>query len=621
MNFALTLMLELSLLIPLFSGLLEIIFRRGYILTACSLLTLILLVFSYLYVHGQIIIRYLNIGNLSLALSFSKTWILYAIAATLIIFLVELYSIGYLWDDYRRAWFFSFSGLMHFGTLLLFFSDDLITIAISWNILELCSYALIGHWYRDEVERYVGEGVRFRDMILIWSPSQAAYRAIVITSAGTSMMLVASCLAYSYIGSVLLTSLAKLKNNLIQILILIASLVPSAQVPFTEWLYTAMAGPTPASAMIHSTTLVNVGAFTILKIASYLPCPHSTIETFLIYVIISTIVSGLIGIASREVKVILAASTTIYVGLLLYTSLLYWYTLNPEYLLLGLIILLAHGLSKACLFMTCGYTMHLAKTGFVDDVKVFLRFRQSYLALLLASVNLFGILAPSLGFIMTEKSIELSPSIMIPLLLISHIVSIILLMKIILRFWKLRKCGVESIDELELKDRFMEYSIFIIMVLPYLLYSVLRMSVEITVLTLVSQLIIIVTILLCTYFTDKIKLEKLTRVLKYRLALPYVTDVVISKSILRLSSLIYSVTRRVDHVIHSVDIFKLAHAIRNIDFRVDREIHFEIPRQFLNRICKIIQRIHVEKLIRDLTYSSIIIALILMITIIVLHMV
>jgi len=608
--------LTLSIILPLIGSLIEIFLRRGVALSVLTSITLMILIFLLFHVSAQIVIPYFRYGDVVFELLIDKTWITYALAATLIILLVEVYSIGYLWDDYRRGWFFFFSGLMHFGTLLLLFAGDLITITIAWNILELCSYALIGHWYRDEPERYVGEGLKFRDMTLLWSPSSAAYRAIVITSLGTSSMLVASCIAYSLTGSVLLKSLTHVKSTIFYILILLSILVPSAQIPFTEWLFTAMAGPTPASAMIHSTTLVNAGAFTIFKIGSYAPCMHGIIMTIvLIYVLLSTIISGIIGLASREVKVILAASTTIYVGLLLYVSLLYWITHMSILLILGLIILLAHGLSKACLFMTCGYTMHLAKTRFLDEVKVFLRFKPSFIALILASANLFGVVVPSLGFLMTEMSIEYSPPYTIPLLLISHIISIALLMKIILTFWDLRRRGVESIDEVEVKDLTMEVPTLVMMVLPYVLFVIFHPYVKLTILTGVSLSIAMLTIIACMYLKSRVKS---VRVLKVRLGLPYVIDKLFGGGFRKLCILIYHASSILDNYIHGINILRIASRIRSIDLKIDYRLHIRGPRVFVEKLCRIVNRIHIDKVVRDLAYISTIIVIVMMVVVIVL---
>ncbi|NPA24015.1 MAG: hypothetical protein GXO23_06960 [Crenarchaeota archaeon] len=612
-------LLIISILLPLLGSLAEIFSRRGIILTTLTALTLALLIVCLPHLATGLSIQYFSYSNIVLELHICRIWDMYAIAATLIILLVEIYSIGYLWDDYRRGWFFFFSGLMHFGTLLLLFAGDLITITIAWNVLELCSYALIGHWYRDEPERYVGEGISMRDMVLLWSPSAAAYRAIVITSLGTSTMLVASCIAFARTGSLLLTSLRHLKSMMFDIFIILAVLVPSAQVPFTEWLFTAMAGPTPASAMIHSTTLVNAGAFTIFKIGSYVPCPHGLLlEIVLIYVILSTIVSGLIGVASREVKVILAASTTIYVGLLLYVSLLYWSTGATSLMMLGLIILLAHGLSKACLFMTCGYMMHLSKTRFIDDVRVFLRFKPSFVALILASANLFGVVVPSLGFLMTEMSIEYSPWYMIPLLFTSHVISIALLMKIILTFWDLRRRGVESIDEVELKDLAMEIPTLIMMVLPYLLLVLFHPYMRVTVLTGISLGVAIAAIIACIYLRDYVKSMRIIRILKLRLGLPYLVDRVMGLGFKRLCMSIYRAFMSLDAYIHGINILKVATKFRNFDLKIDYKIHIRLPRVFVEKLCKIVNMLHTDKAVRDLAYVGVLLVLIMMVVVIVL---
>ncbi|GEM_PF-746499 len=602
------------LLLPLIGGLIDALtLRKGYILAACTFATALLLSLALFHVASLVPYSYPIAQNVILKIASSTFWLALAVVTLWIGFLIVVYSIGYMWLDYRRGWFWFFVGLMLTCTLLLLFSQDLLTLIIAWDGMELCSYALIGHWYRDEPERHVGEGFTIGGFRHLWSPSSAALRAVVITSIGTACLLVAAALAYARYHTLDFANMGTF-NVFTAALVIVAALATCAQLPFTEWLFTAMAGPTPVSALIHSITLVNAGAYLIFKLAA--PLHGSHVLTFAsLFVLTSVVLMGLTGLASREVKVILAASTCIYVGLLLYDAVLYAMTLSPLCLTCAILILIGHGFSKASLFTSCGYLMHMAGTRFVDDVKVMLRYRQSYLALVLASLNLFGIVIPSAGFLFKELLVDLSSTVQAILILLSTAISIGLLMKLILYFRMLRR-EATVIEHVEAHELTMEYACLALAVGPYVLfvpYANLLPHLLTVERVLVTYLIFAVALFLSiSLFRNRNKIPQgLLYLLKTRFGLAVLFDYCIASAVRAFSRAAQVVSTHVDRALHAGWAYlKAMRGLYSADKVLDKLLHVYLPRA-MACASRSLARVHIDKLLNYMIIASIILIVVI----------
>jgi len=188
-------------------------------------------------------------------------------------FLIMVYSLAYMKGDdgLTRYWFFMnfFIGSM----LLLVMSDNLLQLFFGWEGVGLCSYALIGHWYKDPLDKWVGTiGDKSLNVPMAYSPSHAGMKALIVTRIGDIGLLIAIFMIYAYSGTLNFVDLSKnvswaLPLSRVGLLIPVALLFfwgpigKSAQFPLHESLPDAMAGPTSVSALIHAATMVTAGVY------------------------------------------------------------------------------------------------------------------------------------------------------------------------------------------------------------------------------------------------------------------------------------------------------------------------------------------------------------------------
>jgi len=182
-------------------------------------------------------------------------------------FLVMVYSLDYMKGDggLTRYWFFMnfFIGSMQ----LIVLSDNLLSLFIGWEGVGLCSYALIGYYYKDEKKDWVGTpGSMALGEEQAYPPSHAGLKAFFMTRVGDIAMLAGILILFIYFGTfnyqqIAASDWSKLGSSglLVPAALLIfgGAIGKSAQFPLQEWLPDAMAGPAPVSALIHAATMVS----------------------------------------------------------------------------------------------------------------------------------------------------------------------------------------------------------------------------------------------------------------------------------------------------------------------------------------------------------------------------
>jgi NADH-quinone oxidoreductase subunit L/M len=200
-------------------------------------------------------------------------------------------------------------------------------------------------------------------------------------------------------------------SMLILVLFYLGGLCKSAQFPFTQWLITAMTGPTPVSALIHAATMVNLGA--ILTFITYpflinnASLPLYTFFEFMIGISVFTaLYTSLNAMVSNEQKVILANSTADQISLMILSSsiggllTLYFHSILYLYtgISIGIIQMIGHGLYKASLFMNAGSVINYTGSRFIGEYpSLYKRLKSVFSLQLLASLNLASI-PPLIGF-------------------------------------------------------------------------------------------------------------------------------------------------------------------------------------------------------------------------------
>ncbi len=292
------------------------------------------------------------------------TSVLSALVATVASF-VLVYAVGYMQKDPEKVRFFGTMLLFVTAMQLLVLSGDWITLLAAWELIGFSSYLLIGFWYGRE-------GV-----------ASAATRAFLYTRTADlglyiGVFVLIGAAGTSEISATLSTTgPAALAAGL---LLLVAAIGKSAQVPLQDWLQRAMAGPTPVSALLHSATLVAAGAILLIRTAPMLPA--GALLAIGLVGGITAVITGLIALGERDVKRLLAASTSSQYGLMLLA-------IGAGAPVVALLHLVAHAAIKSSLFLGIGVFQHDRKSTTVEALtgagrarpKIFAGFALSALAL------------------------------------------------------------------------------------------------------------------------------------------------------------------------------------------------------------------------------------------------
>src|ERR1035437_1315712 len=204
------------------------------------------------------IFTWLNVAGLKIPFSFlidplSVTMMLIVSGVGL---LILIYSIGYMGDDEHANTFFEYMNLIIFFMLMLVIGANFLILFIGWEGVGLCSYLLIGFWFKNNEYNY------------------AARKAFIMNRIGDLGFLLGIILLFYQFHTVNFLEVFSQASTMqvgepvitvITILLLIGALGKSAQIPLYTWLPDAMAGPTPVSALIHAATMVTAGIYMIAR--------------------------------------------------------------------------------------------------------------------------------------------------------------------------------------------------------------------------------------------------------------------------------------------------------------------------------------------------------------------
>lgn len=333
-------------------------------------------------------------------------------------FLIMVYSIDYMKGDpgILRYWFFMnlFIGSMQ----LIVLSDNLLMLFIGWEMVGLCSYALIGYFYRDEIENWVGTpGERVLGEEHAYSPSHAGLKALVMTRVGDIAMLAGILILFIYSGTFSYRQLASSTSwatglGQVGLLLPVALLIfggaigKSAQFPLHEWLPDAMAGPAPVSALIHAATMVKAGVVLVARIAPLfyfaISSNPSLIQPFFITIAwigaFTAFLAATQAMVGFEMKKILAYSTISQIGYMMLAMGLAGLTNFAQGLSAGLYHLMSHAIFKASMFLVAGVLIHTTGSKYINDMGgIKDRMKITFASFLMATASLSGI-PPFSGF-------------------------------------------------------------------------------------------------------------------------------------------------------------------------------------------------------------------------------
>lgn len=268
------------------------------------------------------------------------------LVVTFISLLVHIYSQGYMAGDARYKRYYAILSLFTASMLGLVLSDNLLGLFIFWELIGLCSYLLIGHWYEQD-------GV-----------PQAAMKAFLTTRVGDIAMLIGIMLIFFetrtfHFGEIAVAvqdgTISGAVLGAAALLIFGGAVGKSAQFPLHTWLPDAMAGPTPVSALIHAATLVAAGVYLIAR-GYALFAPAETAMVVVAWVgAFTAIFAASIALVASDIKKVLAYSTVSQLGFMVAALGVGGYTA-------GFFHLVTHAVFKALLFLASGSVIHGANT-------------------------------------------------------------------------------------------------------------------------------------------------------------------------------------------------------------------------------------------------------------------
>ena len=231
---------------------------------------------------------------------------------------------------------------------LLVLAADLLTLLVAWELVAVCSWVLIAHRY-DDADR-----------------PRSATQAYLTTRVGDLGLFVAAGAALAGAGSLAYADLARASDGWLAVAaagVLVAAVAKSAQLPFAPWLFSAMAGPSPVSALLHSATMVAAGAYVLGRLAPSFDDVGWFGDTVAGVGLATALAGGVVASVQPDLKRALAGSTSAQYGLILVA-------IGTGAVGAAGAHLVTHAVFKALLFLAAGVVLHVAGTGDVGGAGI-----------------------------------------------------------------------------------------------------------------------------------------------------------------------------------------------------------------------------------------------------------
>ena len=275
------------------------------------------------------------------------------VVVTSISALVHIYSIGYMSEDPHKPRFMSYLSLFTFSMLALVVSDNFLQLFFGWEGVGLCSYLLIGFWYKKN------------------SANNAAIKAFIVNRVGDFGLAVGIFLIFYHLGTVNFNEVFQiapqyidkeinflwLEVNLITItciFLFIGAMGKSAQFLLHTWLPDAMEGPTPVSALIHAATMVTAGVFLVVRCSPLFEYSQLALNLVALVGMITAIFAASVALVQNDIKKIIAYSTCSQLGYMFFAAGVGAYHV-------AIFHLFTHAFFKALLFLGSGSVIHAFK--------------------------------------------------------------------------------------------------------------------------------------------------------------------------------------------------------------------------------------------------------------------
>ena len=304
------------------------------------------------YSNNKLILKWINSGN------FEVNWSIYIdsltsimlVVVTLISSIIHFYSIGYMSEDPHKSRFMAYLSLFTFAMLTLVTADNFLQLFFGWEGVGLCSYLLIGFWYKKS------------------SANTAAMKAFVVNRIGDFGFAIGIFLIFFYYGTVNYKEVFQLTPSLLQenvflfgiefniitlisLMLFIGAMGKSAQILLHTWLPDAMEGPTPVSALIHAATMVTAGVFLVVRCSPIFEYSQTTLNIITIVGMTTAFFAASVALVQNDIKKIIAYSTCSQLGYMFFAAGIGAYHV-------AMFHLFTHAFFKALLFLGSGCVIH-----------------------------------------------------------------------------------------------------------------------------------------------------------------------------------------------------------------------------------------------------------------------
>ena len=333
----------------------EIITSLFVVISASLSLFIFYNVISNQYESNIVLATWINSGSLNVnwSIKIDALSSVMLVVVTLVSALVHIYSIGYMSHDPHKPRFMAFLSLFTFAMLTLVTSDNFLQLFFGWEGVGLCSYFLIGFWFKRE------------------TANAAAIKAFVVNRVGDFGFALGIFLIFYLFGTVnyseVFASIPQIIDkelfflgiqikaiDLICILLFIGAMGKSAQIFLHTWLPDAMEGPTPVSALIHAATMVTAGVFLVVRCSPIFEYSPVTLNIITVVGMTTAFFAATVALVQNDIKKIIAYSTCSQLGYMFFAAGVGAYNV-------AMFHLFTHAFFKALLFLGSGSIIHSFK--------------------------------------------------------------------------------------------------------------------------------------------------------------------------------------------------------------------------------------------------------------------
>ena len=291
--------------------------------------------------YTQVLWTWINVAGFEPEIGFylDPLSLVMVLVVTFVGFLIHIYSAEFMIEDEGYSRFFAYMNLFVASMITLLLANNLLLLYLGWEGVGLCSYLLIGFWYREPAN------------------GLAARKAFIVTRVGDTAMSLGLFLLFTQLGTLQIQDLMQRASEqwqagsiyaVIAALLLLGGAVgKSAQLPLQVWLPDAMAGPTPTSALIHAATMVTAGVYLIARTHVLFALAPAAQFAVAIVGASTLLLAGFSALTQHDIKRVLAYSTVSQIGYM-------FLALGVGAWQAGIFHFMTHAFFKALLFLGAG---------------------------------------------------------------------------------------------------------------------------------------------------------------------------------------------------------------------------------------------------------------------------